>query len=151
MPQDWNYGTDRLGDATIVTGGRGFEAYRLVSTVAPFPAGKSVYPFRGAAVSLLCMRFTGRPMLLAIVGVALLCHGCSRVETRAEPIKNLAEIPAPNPQLYVHVQDYEHWRNPFLVVLSDGIRVHCLAPAFEKKVPVGALHQTLLSLDRKSV
>ena len=85
-------------------------------------------------------------MLLAIVGVALLCHGCSRVETRAKPLKNLAEIPAPNPQLYVHVQDYEHWRNPFLVVLSDGIRVHCLAPAFEKKVPVGALHQTLLSL-----
>jgi hypothetical protein len=85
-------------------------------------------------------------MLLAIVGVALLCYGCSRVETRAEPIQNLAQIPAPNPQLYVHVQDYEHWRNPFLVVLSDGIRVHCLAPAFEKKVPVGALHQTLLSL-----
>jgi hypothetical protein len=85
-------------------------------------------------------------MLLAIVGVALLCHGCSRVETRAEPIQNLAQIPAPNPQFYVHVQDYEHWRNPFLVVLSDGIRVHCLAPAFEKKVPVGALHQTLLSL-----
>ena len=85
-------------------------------------------------------------MLLAIVGVALLCHGCSRVETRAEPIQNLAQIPAPNPQLYVHVQDYEHWRNPFLVVLSDGIRIHCLAPAFEKKVPVGALHQTLLSL-----
>jgi len=85
-------------------------------------------------------------MLLAIVGVALLSHGCSRVETRAEPFKNLAKIPAPNPQLYVHVQDYEHWRNPFLVVLSDGIRVHCLAPAFEKKVLVGALHQTLLSL-----
>ena len=85
-------------------------------------------------------------MLLAIVAGALLCHGCSRVETRAQPIQNLAQIPAPNPQLYVHVQDYEHWRNPFLVVLSDGIRIHCLAPAFEKKVPVGALHQTLLSL-----
>ena len=92
------------------------------------------------------MQFTGRPLLLAIVAVDLLCHGCSRVETRAEPIQNLAQIPAPNPQLYMRVQDYEHWRNPFLVVLSDGIRVHCLALAFEKKVPVGALHQALLSL-----
>jgi hypothetical protein len=92
------------------------------------------------------MQFTGRPLLLAVVGIALFCHGCNRVETRAEPIQTLAQIPAPNPQLYVHVQDYEHWRNPFLVALSDGIRVHCLAPAFEKKVPVGALHQTLLSL-----
>lgn len=85
-------------------------------------------------------------MLLAIVGVALLCHGCRRVETRAEPIENLGQIPAPNPALYVHIQDYEHWRNPYLVVLSDGIRVHYSVPAFEKKVPVGALHQTLLSL-----
>lgn len=85
-------------------------------------------------------------MLLAIVGVALLWHGCSRVETRAEPIQNLGQIPAPDPPLYVNVQDYEHWRNPFLVVLSDGIRVHCSVPAVEKKVPVGALHRTLLSL-----
>jgi hypothetical protein len=92
------------------------------------------------------MQLPARPLLLAIVGVAVLCRGCGHVEKRAEPIQSLAQIPVPNPQLYVHVHDYEHWRNPFLVVSSDGIRVHCLATAFEKKVPVGALHQTLLSL-----
>jgi hypothetical protein len=92
------------------------------------------------------MQLPARPLLLAIVGVVVLCLGCGHVEKRAEPIQRLAQIPVSNPQLYVHVQDYEHWRNPFLVVSSDGIRVHCLATAFEKKVPVGALHQTLLSL-----
>ena len=35
MPQDWNYGTDRLGGASMAlnSGGRGFERYRLVSPV----------------------------------------------------------------------------------------------------------------------
>ena len=35
MPQDWNYGTDRLGDASMALGSgwRGFERYRLLSTV----------------------------------------------------------------------------------------------------------------------
>jgi len=33
MPQDWNYGTDRLGGASMAldAGGRGFERYRLFS------------------------------------------------------------------------------------------------------------------------
>jgi hypothetical protein len=92
------------------------------------------------------MRFPARVLLLAVLGVGLLCRGCSHTEKRAEPIQSLAQIPAPNSELYAHVQDYEHWRNPFLVVLSDRIRVHCSATAFEKKVPVGLLHKTLLSL-----
>jgi hypothetical protein len=35
MPQDWNYGTDRLGDASIVTVYRveGFERYGLLTAV----------------------------------------------------------------------------------------------------------------------
>jgi hypothetical protein len=60
--------------------------------------------------------------------------------------QSLAQIPAPKPELDTHVQDFEHWRNPFLVVLSDGVRVHCSAVAFEKEVPVGARHETLSSL-----
>jgi hypothetical protein len=46
----------------------------------------------------------------------------------------------------MHVQDYAHWKNPYLSVLPDGIGIQCLAVAFTKKVPVHALHQTLLSL-----
>jgi hypothetical protein len=46
----------------------------------------------------------------------------------------------------MHIQDYAHWKNPYLTVLPDGIGIQCLAVAFTKKVPVGALHQTLLSL-----
>jgi hypothetical protein len=35
MPQDWNYGTDRLGGASMAlgSGGRGFERYRLLTAV----------------------------------------------------------------------------------------------------------------------
>jgi len=35
MPQDWNYGTDRLGGASMALGsfGGGFERYRLFSTL----------------------------------------------------------------------------------------------------------------------
>jgi hypothetical protein len=45
----------------------------------------------------------------------------------------------------MHVQDYAQWKNPFLTVLPSGVRIQSLT-AFEKKVPVGVLHQTLLSL-----
>jgi hypothetical protein len=38
MPQDWNYGTGRLGGASMAlnSGGRGFERYGLITTVTPF-------------------------------------------------------------------------------------------------------------------
>jgi hypothetical protein len=34
MPQDWNYGTERLGGASMVldSGWRGFERYRLLAS-----------------------------------------------------------------------------------------------------------------------
>lgn len=81
--------------------------------------------------------------MFAVLGVALWC-GCRREETAARHIRSLAEIPLPNPKLYEHVQDYTHWRNPYLQVLPDGVGI--LSGAFKKKVPVGALEQTLLSL-----
>jgi hypothetical protein len=60
--------------------------------------------------------------------------------------KAIFEIPTPRPVLYKYIQDYRDWKNFYLTVLPDGIAIECLATGFTKKVPVGALHQTLLSL-----
>ena len=84
--------------------------------------------------------------VLTVLGMAILWIGCHRSETTIQPVRSLVEIPAPIPERYVHVQDSAHWKNPYLTVLPDGIGIQCLATAFTKKVPVGALHQTLLSL-----
>jgi hypothetical protein len=46
----------------------------------------------------------------------------------------------------MHVHDYADWKNPYLTVLPDGVRIQCIAVAFEKKVLVGSLHKKLLSL-----
>jgi hypothetical protein len=92
------------------------------------------------------MWVTGRSLVLAVVGGAVLWNGCRRAETRPEHIQSFAQIPAPRPELYMHVQDYAQWKNPFLTVLPDGIRIQCLPLTFEKKVQVGALRETLLSL-----
>jgi len=85
-------------------------------------------------------------LALTILGIAVLWIGCHRGETTIQHVGSLAEIPAATPELYMHIQDYAHWKNPYLTVLPDGISIQCLAVAFTKKVPAGALHQTLLSL-----
>jgi len=84
--------------------------------------------------------------VLAVLGVSVLWSGCRRGETSTRRILSLADIPAPKPELYMHVQDYVQWKNPYLIVLPDGVRIQSLTGAFNKKVSVGALHETLLSL-----
>ena len=92
------------------------------------------------------MRPATATLMMTVLGMALLATGCRRNETTPQPVRRLSEIPPPIPERYVHIQDYSHWKNPYLTVLPNGIGIQCLAVAFTKKVPVGALHQTLLSL-----
>lgn len=84
--------------------------------------------------------------MLVLLVATFVCSGCHREQADTQRIRSLADIPSPNSELYEHVQDYAKWRNPYLTVLPDGIRIQSLPGAFEKKVPVGALHQALLSL-----
>ena len=65
---------------------------------------------------------------------------------RIKYVESLLQIPAPKPQMYANIQDYAHWENPYLTVLPDSVGIQCLAVDIRKKVPVSALHQTLLSL-----
>ena len=56
-------------------------------------------------------------------------------------------IPLANPQLYKSVRDAKDWRNPFLVVLRDGVRM--ISPAInggEKTITLGELRDSLKKL-----
>jgi hypothetical protein len=92
------------------------------------------------------MQSTVRVSALAVLVTTVLWSGCHHEEANTQRIRSLADIPAPNSELYKHVQEYTEWRNPYLTVLPDGIRIQSLPAAFQKKVPIGVLHQTLLSL-----
>ena len=54
MPQDWNYGTDRLGGASMGLGSRwrGFERYGLISTVSKAAHSSLLPALRGSVGSL---------------------------------------------------------------------------------------------------
>ena len=85
-------------------------------------------------------------LALAVLGMAVLWFGCHRNESRIEYVESLLQIPAPKSELYVNIQEYAHWKNPYLTVLPDDVAIQALAVGLKKEVPVGALHQTLLSL-----
>ena len=87
-----------------------------------------------------------RVCVLVVLVATVLWSGCHREEANTQRVRSLADIPPPNSELYEHVQDYAEWRNPYLTVLSDGVRIQSLPAAFKKKVPIAALHQALLSL-----
>jgi hypothetical protein len=56
-------------------------------------------------------------------------------------------IPAANPKLYEHVRDAKEWRNPILVVYSDGIRLMSSAiDGGEKTVRLDQLKDSLKEL-----
>jgi hypothetical protein len=125
----------RTNDANLCNG--------LVTSICASGPGKAFLGPRGVYI---CMQPARRTLALIVLGMAVLWTGCHRNEMTIQHVGSLAEIPAPMPELYVHIQDYAHWKNPYLSVLPDGVGIQCLAVAFTKKVPVGALHQTLLSL-----
>jgi len=62
MPQDWNYGTDRLRDATFVTryGVEGFERYGLVTTVSFLRRGSPIKDIAGAKLYAPAKRRDGK-------------------------------------------------------------------------------------------
>ncbi len=96
------------------------------------------------------MRPGRRTLPTIVLGITVLWVSCQQKGTTIQHVRSLAEIPTPRPELYEHIQDYAGWKNPYLKVLHDGIAIQCFATGFTKKVPVGALHQTLLSLPRSA-
>jgi hypothetical protein len=97
-------------------------------------------------VSVLGMQCPLRLFVFAFLSMTVLFSSCRHEELNTQRVRSLADIPAPNSELYTHVQGFADWRNPYLMVLPDGVAIQCLAGTFKKKVPVIALHQTLLSL-----
>lgn len=55
-----------------------------------------------------------------------------------------ADIPAPDTQKYVKIRDARDWRNPYLIVLKDGVDVR--ANGFRGTVPVSELRRVLVRL-----
>ena len=56
-------------------------------------------------------------------------------------------IPAANPSQYEHVGDAKNWRNPFLVVVRDGVRLKSSAiEGGEKTITLDQLRDSLKEL-----
>ena len=58
---------------------------------------------------------------------------CSSQPTseRPAPEAGLAAIPAADPTRYEHVRDMKQWRNPYLIVRSDGVALYDSADSAE--------------------
>ena len=79
-------------------------------------------------------------LVLVILG---LIGGCGhRRSSDLDP-----RIPAANPSQYEHVGDAKNWRNPFLVVVRDGVRLKSSAiEAGEKTITLDQVRDTLKEL-----
>jgi hypothetical protein len=74
------------------------------------------------------MRYMARNLLAALLWVAIAFVSCSQptsmqrvADTGASTLKN--RIPPPDPNKYRSVRDARDWRNPYLMVQVNGVRL----------------------------
>jgi hypothetical protein len=76
---------------------------------------------------LICLRFAAA--LLACLALAACSH--DGVAKTADPVTQLQSIPAADSAKYEHIKDMKNWRNPYLIVRTDGVALFDVADSAE--------------------
>lgn len=88
-----------------------------------------------------------RPRLAICLSLALALSSCSQRSGPKKPSPEaiLQAIPAADPAKYEHMQDTKNWRNPYLIIRSDGVALYDTADNAEiilkPEEVIGALSQ----------
>lgn len=68
---------------------------------------------------------------VCLVAGFVACTGPQNVTTQPAPEVTLQAIPPADPAQYEHIQDMKKWRNPYLIVRTDGVALFDSADSAE--------------------
>lgn len=87
---------------------------------------------RGNANSVISLRVILSAKQAAVFLLLVLVIACSAKPDQApSPETILQAIPAADPGQYEHIQNMKQWRNPYLIVRSDGVALYDSADSAE--------------------
>lgn len=95
---------------------------------------------------------SGRPFIRAYLPIVLLAtatlFACSQQPTvkAPDPQTVLQSIPTANSAQYDHIRDMKSWRNPYLIVRSDGVALYDVADNAEIRLKPDELLLALAKL-----
>jgi len=86
-------------------------------------------------------------LAIAVLTAATLC-ACSQQQTihAPDPRSLLQAIPAANSAQYDHIRDMRTWRNPYLIVRTDGVALYDVADNAEIRLKPDELLPALAKL-----
>lgn len=84
--------------------------------------------------------------LLLLLSLALSCTSQPNPPSAPDPVTVLQGLPAADPARYERIQDMKQWRNPYLIVGTDGVALYDSADNAEIQLKTDELLPALAKL-----